>query len=506
MSRFFLSYRRRAERDAALAGYLREQLAEAGQEVFIDVDMTLGTRWSEEIGRQIDACDCLIVVLSEETVESEMVLAEVRLAHQRQSRAGRPRILPVRVGYTGPLGYELGAYLDPLQYELWQTPADNARVRDAILTLLSSTAAPEPRRAPAAAPQPPRDAACPQPSVDRRAFLNPGGSMPPDDPFYVRREADRVIDRIGPEPGTTLVIKAPRQMGKSSLLVRYLKAGAEAKKRLAYIDLQGFSEPQLHDYPRFLACFIEVLLHRLRLPADTLPDLESGLDATDLMETRVLPEIDQPVLLALDEVDRLLGLAWQTDFFAMLRIWHNNRAQPWLPGWSSLDLALVIATEPYLLVASEHQSPFNVGEVVTLPPFDLAAVEELNRLYGEPLLCAECALLHQLLRGHPYLTRLALHRLVTASDLSPVQLERIADQEDGPFGDHLKALLLRLTKAGLAEAMRSAIRHGRVPGDDRTVFYRLKRAGLLAEEGGRIVPANMLYARFFGRVLKAATA
>jgi hypothetical protein len=506
VSRFFLSYRRRAERDAALAGYLREQLAAAGHDVFIDVDMAIGTRWSEEIGRQIDACDGLVVVLSEDTIDSEMVLAEVRLAHQRHAREGSPCILPVRVGYTGPLGYELGAYLDPLHYQLWRSPADNATILAAILAALSATIPPEPEPAAIAEPQAPPDTARPQPAVDRRAFLNPGGSMPPNDPFYVHRDADRVIDRIGPEPGTTLVIKAPRQMGKSSLLVRYLKAGAEAKKRLAYIDFQGFSEPQLHDYPRFLACFIEVLLHRLRLPADTLPDLESGLDATDLMETRVLPEIDQPVLLALDEVDRLLGLAWQTDFFAMLRVWHNNRAQPWLPGWSNLDLALVIATEPYLLVASEHQSPFNVGEVVTLPPFDLAAVEELNRRYGEPLRQADCALLHEFLRGHPYLTRLALHRLVTGSELSPVQLDRIADQEDGPFGDHLKALLLRLTKAGLADAMRTAIRHGRVPGDDRMIFYRLKRAGLLAEEGGRIVPANMLYDRFFGRVLKADTA
>ena len=81
--------------------------------MFIDVDMAVGTRWSQEIARQIDACDCLIVVLSAETVESEMVLAEVRLAHQRQARDGKPVILPVRVDYTGPLGYELGAYLDP---------------------------------------------------------------------------------------------------------------------------------------------------------------------------------------------------------------------------------------------------------------------------------------------------------------------------------------------------------------------------------------------------------
>ncbi len=167
---------------------------------------------------------------------------------------------------------------------------------------------------------------------------------------------------------------------------------------------------------------------------------------TSLVESRVFAEVDAPIQLALDETDRLLGRDWQTDFFAMLRIWHNNR---WQEGWDRLDLALVIATEPYLLVASEHQSPFNVGEVVALPAFDLAATEELNRRYGEPLRRAECTQLHQLLHGQPYLTRVALHRVVTPPGLPWARLDATADHDDGPFADHLKALTLRLTKAGL---------------------------------------------------------
>ena len=184
---------------------------------------------------------------------------------------------------------------------------------------------------------------------------------------------------------------------------------------------------------------------------------------TSLVESRVFAEVDAPIQLALDETDRLLGRDWQTDFFAMLRIWHNNRGQE---GWDRLDLALVIATEPYLLVASEHQSPFNVGEVVALPAFDLAATEELNRRYGEPLRRAECTQLHQLLHGQPYLTRVALHRVVTPPGLPWARLDATADHDDGPFADHLKALTLRLTKAGLGLAMRGAIRRGSIP-DDR---------------------------------------
>ncbi len=79
-----------------------------------------------------------------------------------------------------------------------------------------------------------------------------------------------------------------------------------------------------------------------------------------------------------------------------------------------------------------------------------------------------------------------------------------ADHDDGPFADHLKALLMRLHRAGLEDAMRTVIRRGRTPGDNRGTFYRLKGAGLAAEEGGRFLPANLLYARFFERVLTRA--
>ena len=33
------------------------------------------------------------------------------------------------------------------------------------------------------------------------------------------------------------------------------------------------------------------------------------------------------MILAIDEVDRLFSSPFSSDFFAMLRHWHNNRAQ-----------------------------------------------------------------------------------------------------------------------------------------------------------------------------------
>lgn len=52
--RFFVSYRRRADDDARLAKLLVDELRKAGHDVFIDVDIPLGTDWSSEITRRIE--------------------------------------------------------------------------------------------------------------------------------------------------------------------------------------------------------------------------------------------------------------------------------------------------------------------------------------------------------------------------------------------------------------------------------------------------------------------
>ncbi len=114
--RFVVSYRRRAEVDAKLASFLVERLRAAGNDVFIDIDMPLGVDWADEIDRRIRWADYLLVILSEDSVSSEMVLAYLRHAHQVFKDTQRPKILPVRVAYTGALGYELDSYIGRLQY------------------------------------------------------------------------------------------------------------------------------------------------------------------------------------------------------------------------------------------------------------------------------------------------------------------------------------------------------------------------------------------------------
>jgi AAA-like domain len=54
----------------------------------------------------------------------------------------------------------------------------------------------------------------------------------------------------------------------------------------------------------------------------------------------------QPLMLAMGEVETVFDTAFRSDFFGMLRSWHNSRL-PTSPAWIKLDLALVTSTEPY---------------------------------------------------------------------------------------------------------------------------------------------------------------
>jgi TIR domain len=107
MSRCFISYRH-VFPDQDLAQAIGAALTRGGHTVFLDTKMTVGVRWGDAIEREIGAADFFVVLLSEQSIQSDMVRQEVELAY-----------LPVRVACTATLPYDLAAYLNRLQYSVW---------------------------------------------------------------------------------------------------------------------------------------------------------------------------------------------------------------------------------------------------------------------------------------------------------------------------------------------------------------------------------------------------
>lgn len=117
MSHCFISYRH-VSPDQDLAHALSRSLVHSGHTVFLDSKIEVGTRWVDVIERELRAAQFFAVLLSEQSVRSDMVRQEVALAHQL-STEDKLCILPVRVGFTAALPYDLGAYLNPFQHSRW---------------------------------------------------------------------------------------------------------------------------------------------------------------------------------------------------------------------------------------------------------------------------------------------------------------------------------------------------------------------------------------------------
>ncbi len=326
----------------------------------------------------------------------------------------------------------------------------------------------------------------------------PAGTMDPQSRFYMPRTSDAIALETIAQQGVTITIKGPRQVGKSSLLSRVNAAAVEVGKRVAFLDFQLFDQAALGDADRFFYQFCVWLTDLLEME-DCVDDywrqpLGNSQRCTRYVGRHLLKSLGLPLVLAMDEVERVFDTEFRSDFFSMLRSWHNNRAN--MPAWKQLDLVLVTSTEPYQLIENLNQSPFNVGQVIQLEDFTLAQITELNERHGSPLDEAQVAELMTLLGGHPYLVRKALY-LVTSKQLSAADLFAKAADDQGPFGDHLRYHLFRLNrKPEQKQGFLQVIQSQQCSDDD--VYFRLRGAGMImAREGAVVQPRCQLYARYF---------
>ena len=508
----FICYKHNVDPDHKLAHYLYEFLTAQNHKVFIDSVLHAGEAWPEEIDRQLKASDFLVVLLSKASADSEMVKAEVSRAYEYRKMQGKPHTLPVRITYEGLLPYSIAAFVDPLQYVVWHSDADNERVARDVLAAIEGVL-------PEREPIPPKPAIGelilsdgraiadeealhpPLPEFDPR-FLEeleaPGGAVKPRDRFYVERDADARLKREIVKPGTTTTIRAARQTGKSSLLARGVHHARENGGKVVHVDLECVESDHLASPDAFLHCLAQSIVRQLRLDAAEVEKAWRGSLGPQgkliyLMEDYILPQCDGPIVLALDEADRLLETDFYQDFFALVRSWHNNRAFD--ERWNKLSIVMVISTEPYLLIPDASQSPFNVGLRLYLEDFNDAQVHDLNQRHSSPVKERDFSQLIELLSGHPYLTRKALYTLVTEC-MTWAALVRIAPTDQGPFSDHLRHnhWLLR-DKPHLREALRQVVHHNRC--DDEMAFFRLLRAGLVKGSGNVCRCRCDLYRMYF---------
>lgn len=501
-ARIFISYKRDTEPDEPVAERVYRAL-KRNYKVFFDQMLPVGSDWGKRIETELRQSDFLITLLSARSIHSEMVQGEIEKAyHFAKKRAGRPTILPVRLAYRKPFHYPLSAYLDRISWAYWREPKDTPRlIKELKLAVSAGDLSISGAQSKADLIENGKTSSLPQPlpSAQPTPLEVVGGTIDPQSAFYIEREADKTALETIRQQGVTITIKGPRQMGKSSLLMRIIEAAAAQGKRAVFLDFQLIDSVTLSNANSFFRHFCTWLTDELGLK-DRVRDywkleISNSLRCTKYVGQYLLKELGRPLVLAMDEVDSVFETDYRSDFFGMLRSWHNNRRNK---SWKELDLVLVTSTEPYLLIDNLKQSPFNVGEVLELKDFTEKQVLELNRRHNPekpPLSIREVRQLMELLNGHPYLVRRALY-LVANKSLTPARLFATAAAESGPFNDHLRYHLFRLQgKTGLIKTLREVIRYRRCK--DSEAFFRLKGAGLVRQEGRHVVPRCQLYTEYF---------
>lgn len=437
----FMSYRSQ-DPDQSLAEQFYRTLKTAGHDVFMAAEsILLGENWSQRIDSELEQCDYFLLLLSEKSAVSEMVTEEVLRAKQLQDiRAdNRPVILPIRVNFpiSSPLNYNLRGYLQQIQQREWNSPADTPKILNEILSMLFTGKAPvleEQLQAQSPAIETPSKPPLPVAEPEL-----PEGQVDLASRFYVDRPPieSRCYEQIE-RPGALIRIKAPRQMGKTSLMARILHHADSQGCLKVQLSFQLADGKIFTDLDQFLRWFCSSVGRRLKLPnklTDFWDDVFGSKDnCTAYFEEYLLAEINKPLALGLDEVDLIFQhREIASDFFGLLRAWHEEAKSRDI--WKRLRLVLVHSTEIYIPL-NINQSPFNVGLPIELPEFTLEQVIDLAHRHGLNWNAAQAQQLISMVGGHPYLVRVGLYS-IARHEMTLSQLLQVAIRLWNRFGQQL---------------------------------------------------------------------
>lgn len=384
-------------------------------------------------------------------------------------------------------------------------------------------------------------------------FFVAGGSLRPDAPSYVERKADADL-YDGLRAGEFCYVLTPRQMGKSSLMVRTAARLRSEGVRVVVLDLTALGRNLTPEqwYFGLLGLLGEQTEFEDRLEQfwrdhERMGPLRRFIAAIH----DVLLEQEPPVVIFMDEIDVVRSLPFSTDeLFAAIRECYNRRSLD--RALDRLTFCLLGAASPTDLIQDARITPFNIGRRIDLTDFTeeeagpLAAglrqrrdaeaqrtdsenvkhrslqddAIDKDRVEGDSLTSrskvrnSKFKILNRILYwtgGHPYLTQ-RFCKALTEQDIqaSPAirdvdalckslfLSERAQERDDNLVFVRDRLLRSESDLAGLLEKYRQVLCGRRVPDDDADPLAALlKIAGIVRTDGRVLWVRNRIYARVF---------
>lgn len=329
----------------------------------------------------------------------------------------------------------------------------------------------------------------------------PSGSIPLDSAYYIKRSPiqDQAYAEIK-KPGSLIRIKAPQEMGKTSLLLRILDYGSRQGYRTVSLNLQQIDEAILSDLNRFLRWLCANVSHQLKLEPklDEYWDEDIGakISCTLYFQDYLLEQIKEPFILALDEVNRIFEHPQVAkDVLPLFRSWYEEAKR--FASWRKLRLIVVHSTEIYVPLQLK-QSPFNVGLPIQLDCFSLAEVNKLAQCYGINWKeGTEVRQLMNLVGGHPALMSIALYYL-SRREVTLIELLETPNDITGIYNYHLQRHWVNLEEnPELLLALNSVIKSTEPVPIEPIIAHKLSSMGLIKQVGNKAIPTCELYRQSF---------
>lgn len=208
-----------------------------------------------------------------------------------------------------------------------------------------------------------------------------GGSLPPNAPCYVTRQADRVL-LAGLEAGEFCYVFNARQMGKSSLRAQTMRSLAARNIACAAVDVTKLGSRQVTADQWYKGLVVELVrvfhlagefdLKTWRSQQVELSALQQlSLFIEDVLLTKVL---QSKICIFLEEIDNVKRLDFSTDdLFALIRACYEQRTDR--PIYSRLTFCLVGVAAPSDLITDKQRTPFNIGRSIDLTGFTFAEAQ-----------------------------------------------------------------------------------------------------------------------------------